>query len=496
MANLTEPPQPTTREVGFSLAVRSFLIQADGLPTVRVNDLVETDSGARGWVNALLTDRVQILMLDDVVIEPRTMFKKSGHTLTVTPGKFLIGRAISPIGTPIDGQGPLTKKSAALQLQEYPLELDRVAPGIGSRQFIDEQFDTGITLIDTLIPLGKGQRELIIGDARSGKTRFLVDLVHNLHQSGAVVIYTLIGKPTAAVRNLLDILTNTKAFAHTIVIAASSNDAAPLIFLAPHTALTIAEYFQKQGQDVLVILDDLGNHAKVHREISLLSNKFPGREAYPGDIFYQHAHLMERAGKFTPDLGGGSITLLPVIEINLNDFTTYIPNNLMSMTDGHLLFKSDLAATGQFPAIDLSLSVSRVGRQTQNRLQNAISYKLKQVLSSAAEYETLSRFAAELPQETQVILRQKEIIYELIRQAPLTNIPKAFQTILMALVFTNFLKFKDIPFIRRNYPLILAAFDKEKDLNAVVKGVFKFKSETELISKLESLGPRLQQVCK
>ncbi|OGE27008.1 hypothetical protein A3H85_01240 [Candidatus Daviesbacteria bacterium RIFCSPLOWO2_02_FULL_40_8] len=491
MPNTPQPTEPT-QEIGFALSVRGFLIQADGLPTVKINDLVATDKGARGWINGLLDDRVQILMLDESVVEPRTMFKKTGVGLNISLGPSLLGRVISPIGTPLDGKSLI---KATPEDRVTTIELEQVARGIDQREEILEQFDCGISLVDTLIPLGKGQRELVIGDARAGKTRFLVDLVTNQKGKGLIVIYALIGKPISAVRNLINILGTSAAMEHTIVVAASSNDPPPLVFLAPHTAITIAEYFQAQGRDVLVILDDMGNHAKVHREISLLSNKFPGRESYPGDIFYQHAHLMERAGKFKKTSGGGSITLLPVIEIILNDFTTYIPNSLMSMTDGHLLFKSDLASVGQFPAIDLSLSVSRVGRQTQNRIQNGVAYKLRQILSQAQQYETLSQFSAELPQETQIILRQKELIEELIKQDPQTDIPKEVQTVLLALVFTNWLKFKDISFVKANRNNLLKALTTDRSLKDLVSSALQMKTDDELIAKLETMTTLIQKYC-
>lgn len=479
-------------EVGFALSVRDFLVNADGLPSVRIDDLVESLSGERGWVNGLYEDKVQILMLDEAVISPREMFKKSGKRLTITPSEFLLGRAINPIGTPIDGHGPVVHNQTTAQV-----ELEQPALGIGARQFIEEQFYTGITLIDTLIPLGKGQRELIIGDARAGKTRFLIDVVNNQKGKGVVVVYCLIGKPTTAVRNLLDILKVNNCLPYTVVVAATSTDLPPLVFLAPKTALTVAEYFQKQGQDVLVILDDMGNHAKVHREISLLSNQYPGRESYPGDIFYQHAHLLERAGKFNKEAGGGSITLLPIIEINLNDFTTFIPNNLMSMTDGHLLFKSDLLNTGQHPAVDLGLSVSRVGRQTQQRLQNGLSTNLKTVLTEAVQYETLSRFSGELPQQTQIILRQKELVEELIKHHPMTNLSLNLQTTLLSLVFTNFLKFKEASFVVKNKNKLIQALITDPELKSVVEGVFEqFQTNEELVTKLEALSPKIQSYCQ
>ncbi|MDO8638956.1 MAG: F0F1 ATP synthase subunit alpha, partial [Candidatus Daviesbacteria bacterium] len=299
--------------------MKNFLIYLDGLPTIKLNELVENEAGVRGWVSALLPETTEVLLIDDGQVEPGNVFKRIGKQLNVpTTGNFLLGRAINPLGTPVDGKASLP------QSKTKQAELDCPALGIDAREFIRNQFNTGITLIDSLIPLGKGQRELIMGDARSGKTEFLLNIITNQSKTGVICVYASIGKPISQVKSVIDTLKKNKALDFTCIIATSSADPAPLIFLTPQTAFSVAEYFQKQGKDVLLILDDIGNHAKIHREISLLSNRPPGRESYPGDIFYQHAHLLERAGNFKKEYGGGSITALPVIELNLNDFTTLI----------------------------------------------------------------------------------------------------------------------------------------------------------------------------
>src|SRR3990167_4454517 len=427
----TASPMNNTEEVGYVTKVRDFLVHLNGFPSIRVNDMVISEKGSRGWVNSIGQDEIEVFMLDEEKITPKKLFKKTLTRLGLNVGNFLLGRAINPLGIPIDGSDLLSKTgvSGRNKVSEI-MELDQAAPGIESRQFFKSQFLTGITLIDTLIPLGKGQRELVMGDAHSGKTGFLLDLIINQKNTGVICIYASIGKPSVTVRNLIDILKSNGALTYTVVIAASSSEPAPLIYLTPKTALTVAQYFQKQGKDVLLILDDLGTHAKLYREIALLGNKAPGRESYPGDIFYQHAHLLERAGNFLKEFGGGSITALPVIELGLNDFTTIIPTNLMSMTDGHLLFKSSLRAQGQTPAIDISLSVSRVGRQTQDPVSNLISSRIRQVLSEALDLETISRFSSELSQETQLTLRRKDQIIELLKQDPLTPTSKPIQVIL------------------------------------------------------------------
>lgn len=476
-------------EVGFVTDARDFLIHLNGLPTIRINDMVQNEQGVRGWVNALLKDKVEVLVLDEGDIRPGDIFKRLLDRLVVCVGDFLLGRAVNPLGVPIDGRGLLSKTRSSPSF-----DIDQQALGIRSRQFIKNQFDTGITLIDTLIPIGKGQRELVLGDARSGKGSFLIDLIVNQKGSGTICIYASIGKTVTEVRSLIDVLKNNNALDHTIVLAATSTDTAPLIYLAPQTAFAIAEYFQKQGRDVLLILDDLGTHAKIYREIALLGSRAPGRESYPGDIFYIHAHMLERAGFFTKEEGGGSITAIPVIELNLNDFTTFIPTNLMAMTDGHLLFRSSLYNRGQRPAIDISLSVSRIGQQTQNHVQNLLSSRVKQTLAMAMQLETVSRFSSELPPATQLILNSDKLIRAILKQEFLTRVPKEHQIMMLALVYTSFLKGKDEAFLSTHKDAIYASFDKDKYLSPLTKSVFSLKDDHELIDKLEELTPVLERI--
>lgn len=477
-------------EVGYVVSNRDFLVYLDGFPSIRINDMVQSETGLRGWVNSISETQAEVLMLDEGTVKPKQQFKRLPSRLGIAVGDFLIGRAINPLGVPIDGKGLLSKTRT-----NTIMELDQEAPGIESREFIKTQFLTGITLIDTLIPLGRGQRELVLGDAHSGKTGFLTDIIINQKNTGTICILALVGKPAVTVRNLIDTLRLNKALDYTVVIATSSSEPAPLIFLTPKTALTVAEYFQKKGNSVLLILDDLGSHAKIHREISLLGDKSPGRESYPGDIFYQHAHLLERAGNFTAKFGGGSITALPVIELNLTDFTTLIPTNLMSMTDGHILFKAGLRSQGQTPAIDISLSVSRVGRQTQDHVSNLLSTRVRQILSQAADLETISRFSSELPPETQLILRQRELIMEILKQEPLTAVPKQIQLILLALPFTTFLQDKNSKFIEKYKQTIIEVFQKNPALLPITKTINTIKTDDELIKILEGAVPLLTKLC-
>lgn len=480
-----------TQEVGYVTSSRDFLVNLDGFPSIRINDMVQSENGLRGWVNSINANEIEVLMLDGGPVLPKSLFKKMPFRLGIGVGDFLLGRAINPLGVPIDGKGMLSKEKVT-----KVLELEQSAPGLEAREFISEQFLTGLTLIDTLIPLGKGQRELILGDAHSGKTGFLIDVLINQKGTNTICVVASIGKPAVQVRNLIDILRSNKALDYTVIVATSSSEPAPLIFLTPKTAFAIAEYFQRQGKDVLLILDDLGTHAKIYREISLLGEKSPGRESYPGDIFYQHAHLLERAGKFLKKFGGGSITALPVIELNLNDFTTLIPTNVMSMTDGHLLFKSSLRSQGQIPAIDISLSVSRVGRQTQDQMSNLLSTKVRQVLSEAADLETISRFSSELPAETQLTLRRRDLIMEILKQDPLSATSKLTQVILLALPFTSFFADKSKAFIEKNKRKIIDGFSKDPNLIQISKSLSSLKTDTDLIKTLEGAGPILDKLLK
>lgn len=474
-------------EVGYVLSIRDYLAFLDGLPSVKLNDIVENDQGIRGLINGLEPNRVEMLLLDEGMITPGQMFKTTGKKLEINLNPALLGRAISPLGIPIDGKRLLEPSQNWQELNQEPR-------GIRQRKFITNQFITGISAIDTLIPLGKGQRELVIGDSHSGINSFLMDLIINQKDSGVICIYACIGKPATFIKTLLDTLQINQALSYTVLVASSSTEESPLVFLTPKTAFTIAEYFQGQGKDVLVILDDLSIHAKIYREISLLAGKPPGRESYPGDIFSQHAHLLERAGNFNEDAGGGSITAIPVIETNLNDFTTFIPTNIMAITDGHLLFRSNLYNKGQRPAVDIFLSVSRVGRQTQSTVQSLLSRRIRQILTQASGLETVSRFSSELPAETQIIIKQRSLIEEIIRQESLIYIDIRTQLVLLGLVFTSFITNKNFSFFKQNKQKIINNFNQNPKLNFIMRAIPNMKTDDELIKALEEVVPVLNQI--
>ena len=475
--------QQSRQEVGYAVSSRDFLVFLDGMPTVKINDLVVSESGKRGWVHSLLRNEVEVLMLDEGVINAGELFKRGDSRLSISMGEFLLGRAINPLGVPLDGKRMMNTGT------EIRSELDRKAPNINMRKFIKDQFLTGITLIDSLIPLGKGQRELVVGDAHAGKTAFTLDLILNQKDTNVICVYASIGKPISQLKSILEVLKNTGAMSYCVVIAASSSEAAPLIYLTPQTAFTIAEYFQKNGKDVLLLLDDIGSHAKIYREISLLSGRNPGRESFPGDIFYQHSHLFERAGNFKDENGGGSITALPILEVNLSDFATFLPTNLVGMTDGHLLFNSNFRNQGTTPAIDISLSVTRVGRQTQKRIQNLLSGKIRDLFARSVELETISKFSAELPFQTRLILKQKEILDELLNQENGTRIPLSSQIGLLGLTFTPLFLDKDLEVVKKFKDRILKAFLEDVTLIAFLDKVEAFETWEDFVKQLTDLTP-------
>ncbi|MCL4398033.1 F0F1 ATP synthase subunit alpha [Patescibacteria group bacterium] len=470
-------------EIGYVKAIRGPIVYLDGLPGAKLGDIVESDGGASGFVSGLNSDSVEILIIRNDDVKPGTAFKPTGRNLAVPVGDFLLGRGINPLGEPIDDKGAISKNQEVLQ------PLDQIAPGVAGREFIQEQFVTGVSLVDTIVPIGRGQRELILGDARSGKTGFLIDVVINQKHQDTICVYACIGKPATDVYDLMAAVKREKALDKTIFVVSFSADAAPLIYLTPKAAFAVAGYFQKQGKNVLVILDDLGAHAKIYREISLLAERTPGREAYPGDIFYEHAHLLERAGKFNKQTGGGSITALPVVELGLTDFVGFIPTNIMSMTDGHLLFSANLYNQGQRPAVDLLLSVSRVGQQTQKHVQTDLAFKIKQMVNEADRLASLSSFSTELPPETRLLLIRREMIMEILRQPPSVNISPAKQIVLLALPFCHFIEIKDEKFLVAFKKTVLDALDTEPRLKEFVSKALDLPSANELIKGLEELGP-------
>lgn len=470
--------QTNTEEIGFVESVAGKVVRVSGLPTVQVGELLTADDGSKGYVGGVFSDRVEVFLLSEGTISPGQSFKRSGGFLEMPLGDELLGRVINFLGEPLDG------KSLSFMAKDKR-RTEQSAVGISGRRFITDQFESGITVIDTIFPLGKGQRELLVGEQRSGKSDFIFDVIANQKGRGVICVYTLIGKPTAEARDVWSRLVERGVMEHTVIVMSTSIDPSPAIFLTPQAGLTVAEYFSSQGKDVLIILDDMGTHARNYREMSLVSGRPPGRESYPGDIFYQQARLMERAGSFSKDQGGGTITAIPIIELALSDFAAYIPTNLMGMTDGHFLFRASLAQQGQRPALDLFLSVTRVGAQTQQRLQNHLAMKIKETLARGEELAVVSRFGSELPLATQQILTQKDQIMELLNQKPATFVSTAMQTVLLSLPFTSVLAGKDRAFIKANLDSLTSGILKDPVLVALTNSVFGKKDLADLFASIE-----------
>ncbi len=416
-------------EVGVVRSVKNYILTLDGLPSAHLNDLVATDDGKRAMVSSLTENQIEALLLDETTIKPGEVFHPEKEGFHLPPVESLRGRIISPLGRLLDGQSPLPPDPQALPL-------DEVAEGIETRELVKEQLTTGITVVDALIPVGKGQKEAVFGEPRSGKTAFIQDVIINQKDQAVTCIYTAVGRPEMDIKRLTQKLAAAKALAHTIIISASPQEPIPLIALTPTIAFALANRLRRQGEDVLLVIDDLGTHAKILREIALLSGRIPGRESYPGDIFYQHAHLIEHGGNYNSKAGGGSLTLLPVMETEMEGLSYLLPTNLIASTDGHLFFSSALYAQGHYPAIAVEKSVTRVGRQTQSGVQKEISDRVRNALADFEEFKTYSVFGAELSEETRNVIKTGELVREILKQEPQENIDLKTQILILHLPFT------------------------------------------------------------
>jgi F-type H+-transporting ATPase subunit alpha len=408
----------TVTEVGDGIAVVS------GLARALADELLVFASGVRGVVLDLEPGRLGVILLgpSEGVTYGEDVWR-THKVFSVPVGPGLVGRVLDATGEPRDGKGRVA--SAA----ERPVEAP--APGILSRAPVTRPLATGIKAIDGAVPVGLGQRELIIGDRQTGKTSIAIDTILNQARSDVLSVYCAIGQRGDAVARVIETLRRTGQMANTIVVAAGDEDAPGLSYIAPYAAMTMAEYFSDQGRDVLVIFDDLTHHARSYRELSLLLRRPPGREAFPGDIFYVHARLLERAGQFTPDAGGGSITALPVVETQAENLSAYIPTNLISITDGQIYLSPQLVRKNQFPAVDIGLSVSRVGGKAQNRAFRDVAGNLRVTLSQFEELEDFARFGTRLDDNTKARLSRGAAVRAALRQPERDPVPAVEQLMVM-----------------------------------------------------------------
>lgn len=476
-----------TLEVGFVVSAQDYLLYIEGLPSAKVNDIIVSENGSRAMVTALSKDRLEALMLDAERPAPGSSFSISNEGLNLPLSENLLGRAINPIGVPLDGKGGLPPGGKKLQL-------DVVAGGIHTRELIDEQLYTGMSKVDILLPLGKGQRELLFGEPKSGKGAFLRDIIVSQKTTGLVCIYVAIGQAEIDTKKFVENINASGAYKYTVIIAATSSESAPLISIAPSVAFSIAEFFRDKGREVLILLDDLGLHAKYLREIGLLGGKIPGRESYPADIFYQHSHMLERAGKYHTPNGVHTITAIPVIETDIESFSNLIPTNVMSITDGHLYFSSSLRAQGRYPAMDIGRSVTRVGRQTQKTISKELADKVRRLLADYKEMERYGRFGSELTEETQLLIKRGVTIDALLDQERGETIEIEVQLVLLCLVFTTFFDKKDVEYIKQNRAAMIKAIRSSPIMKSLTASMASLHFD-ELLKLLNDNLKSLESAC-
>lgn len=472
-------------EYGVVEQVRHSTVIVSGLPNAFLHELVLFESGHIGEVFAVEKDFLQILTFSKQFIKPGTKVTRTNKTVSVPVGKELLGQAINPLGESISAK-EYHKPSLEKLIDNPPL-------GMSERSRIKLPFLTGVSAIDMMIPLGKGQKELIIGDRKSGKTAFLLTTIKNQAQLGTICIYAAVGRKMSDIKKAIDFFKQEGILKQVIIVTTAPNDSPSLIFQTPYSAMSIAEYFKDQGKDVLVVIDDLTTHARYYREISLLSKRFPGRDSYPGDIFYAHARLIERAGNFKSKTQDVSITALPVAEIIEGDFTSYIATNLMAMTDGHIYFDSNIYYRGRRPAINFTLSVTRVGRQAQTKLLRDINHHLTAFFAQYEKLHNLGQFGVELTDEVKLKIKTAEQIYTFFNQQFGLVLPLAVQVALFALIWTHSfeeLHIQDVLSYKKN---LVDAYGKHpKDF----ENLLKMDDLANLSAKVNSSRNLFLKLCK
>ncbi|HIV67536.1 MAG TPA: F0F1 ATP synthase subunit alpha [Candidatus Butyricicoccus stercorigallinarum] len=396
-------------ETGRIILIGDGIARASGLEKCMANELVEFSNGEYGMALNLEENSVSIVMLgSDKGVREGDLVKRTGKVVSVPVGEALIGRVVNALGQPVDGKGPVEAT------ETRPIESP--APGIIERQPVNVPLQTGIKAIDSMIPIGRGQRELIIGDRQTGKTVLATDTIINQKGKDVICIYVAIGQKNSTVASLVEDLTRAGAMDYTIVVTATASELAPLQYIAPYSGCTMGEYFMDKGKDVLVVYDDLSKHAVAYRALSLLIRRPPGREAYPGDVFYLHSRLLERAARLAPEYGGGSLTALPIIETQAGDVSAYIPTNVISITDGQIFLETELFHSGIMPAVNPGISVSRVGGNAQIKAMKKVAGTLKLAYSQYRELQSFAQFGSDLDADTKRRLAQGERIVEVLKQ--------------------------------------------------------------------------------
>lgn len=437
-----------TQEFGVIESLLQPLAFVAGLPGATMNELILFETGDVGQVFLMDEKIIHVLVFSSSPLLVGTKCTRMGRFPSVPVGEELLGKIIDPLGSPFSESETYVRPKEEREMEQH-------APGMIYRSRIKTPFLTGVTIVDMMVPLGRGQKELIIGDRKTGKTSFLLTAMKNQIKQGSIAIYAAIGKKKADIKAIQDYFKSEGLEEKVIIVATSSYDSPSLIFLTPYSAATIAEYFKDKGQDVLIVMDDLSTHAKYYREISLLAKRFPGRDSYPGDIFYVHARLLERAGNFKHESGKDvSITILPVADIIEGDFTGFIATNLMGMTDGHIFFDSNAYYEGRRPAVNIGLSVTRVGRQSSPKILRSINRELTAFLTLYARMQDLSHFGSELTDAVKQVLRTGDLIYKFFEQTDDIIVPQSVQLVMFSMIwlklFDDAIVMDNIPLYRKN----------------------------------------------
>ena len=460
-------------QTGVVILVGDGIAKASGLDQCMAGELVEFPDGSYGMAQNLEEDTVSIVILgSDQGIKEGDIVKRTGKVVSVPVGKNLIGRVVNALGEPIDGKGDIEAEGYR------PIEMP--APGIIERQHVSRALQTGIKAIDSMIPIGRGQRELIIGDRQTGKTTIATDTILNQKGKNCICIYVAIGQKRSTVAQVVENLTAGGAMDYTIVVSATASELAPMQFIAPYAGCSMGEHFMHQGKDVLVIYDDLSKHAVAYRAISLLIRRPPGREAYPGDVFYLHSRLLERAAQLSPELGGGSLTALPIIETQAGDVSAYIPTNVISITDGQIFLESELFNSGVMPAVNPGISVSRVGGDAQIKAMKKVAGSLKLLYSQYRELQSFAQFGSDLDADTKSRLALGERIVAVLKQK--NNAPKevAQQVCIIYAVTHGYLNNIDVDRIPEFEKRLEEHMDNfHADVLTAIRQTGKLETETE-----------------
>ena len=472
-------------ETGSVILVGDGIARASGLEKCMANELVEFENGEYGMALNLEVNSVSIVILgSDAGLREGSVVKRTGKVVSVPVGEEMIGRVVNALGQPVDGKGAI--KTEKMRPIESP------APGIIERKSVSVPLQTGIKAIDSMIPIGRGQRELIIGDRQTGKTTIATDTIINQKGKDVICIYVAIGQKNSTVAQLVEQLTQAGAMDYTIIVSATASELAPMQYIAPYSGCAMGEYFMAQGKDVLLIYDDLSKHAVAYRALSLLIRRPPGREAYPGDVFYLHSRLLERAARIAPEYGGGSLTALPIIETQAGDVSAYIPTNVISITDGQIFLESELFHSGVMPAVNPGISVSRVGGNAQIKAMKKVAGSLKLIYSQYRELQSFAQFGSDLDADTKARLAQGERVVEILKQGRSQPIEVEKQVCIIYAVTHDYLTEVPVERVSLYEKGLYARLDAQhKDILDAIRETGKFEKDTE-----EKLAAALKQYTK